>query len=187
MVIEKLRAATKQTHEELEQAMFPLIQGITDAKGYAKLLHLFYGYYKPLENGIDLHLDRQVLTDYNERRKTDWILRDLEDIAQANKTIALDNQAPLIQSNAAAFGALYVMEGSTLGGKIICKTIGENLSIPDKKGLSFFYGYGSEAASRWKYFLSALDQYSGKPEEEEIVSTANLVFKNFRSWIKNCD
>jgi len=184
MVIEKLRSATKQTHEELEQAMFPLIQGITDASEYAKLLHLFYGYYTPLGKGIDQYLDRQALNDYNERRKTDWILRDLEDIKQENKDITLDSQAPVIQSNAAAFGALYVMEGSTLGGKIICKTIGENLGIPDKKGLSFFYGYGPEAAPRWKYFLSALDQYSGKPEEEEIVTTANLVFRNFRSWIK---
>ncbi len=163
--------------------MLPLIKNILDIPAYARLLKVFYGYYQPLEAGIDRHLGQQQLTDYPSRRKTSWILNDLKAIGEYTADIALDASAPSIRSNAQAFGALYVMEGSTLGGKIICKTIAENLGMTDKTALSFFYGYGPEAASRWKQFLAVLDFYSGKPEEDDIVATANNVFKEFKSWI----
>ena len=183
MVIEKLRSGTRQTHEELETEMLPLIKGVRDKDSYARLLHLFYGYYHPLEKGIALHLDSSLLPDIGERRKVSRIIDDLH-IIGGSVEIREDSNAPLIENRAEAFGALYVMEGSTLGGKVISKMISGNLDFPDESALSFFSGYGSQTASRWKEFLAVLDQFSGTAEEEVIVSKANEVFSEFRVWLK---
>ena len=83
-----------------------------------------------------------------------------------------------------AIGALYVMEGSTLGGKQICRMIADNLNLPDHTALSFFYGYGAGTGSRWKEFLRVLDQFSGTDQEPVIVEKANEVFLGFREWLK---
>ncbi|RYY57808.1 MAG: hypothetical protein EOO09_00855 [Chitinophagaceae bacterium] len=183
MVIEKLRAGTRQTHEELEQEMLPLIREATDTTSYARLLRLFYGYYRPLEKGIETYLDNSVLPDLEGRRKTSWILDDLHSLGQ-DGPVAEDPGAPLITSRADALGALYVMEGSSLGGKVICKMIGENLGLQATTSLSFFYGYGGQTGSKWKEFLQALDKFSGTGEEEAIVRKADEVFLKFRGWLR---
>lgn len=183
MIIEKLRAGTKQTHEELEKEMLPFIKGATDADAYARLLHLFYGYYHPLEKGISLHLDESVLPDLSARRKAGWILNDLR-VIESSTEIVEDTNAPLIESRADALGAMYVMEGSSLGGKVISKMIADNLHYPDHSALSFFYGYGGQTGSRWKEFLAVLDKFSDTDEEEAIVEKANEVFLKFRVWLQ---
>lgn len=183
MLIEKLRAGTRHTHGELEKQMMPLINGVTDAVSYAKLLHLFYGYYRPLENGINKYLQDAVLADLGERRSSEWILNDLRLLRQS-ADVDEDGNAPLITSRADALGALYVMEGSTLGGKVICKMIAGNLDETDHLALTFFNGYGEHTGLKWKGFLAVLDRFSDTPEEQEIIEKADEVFVGFREWLK---
>lgn len=163
--------------------MFPVIKNISSREQYAGLLKLFYGYYKPLQDGIDEKLDTSLLVDYEQRRRPGWILDDLETIGEPSASIAICQNLPGIDSNAAAFGALYVMEGSSLGGKVICKTISENLGLAGVRGLKFFNSYGPETGSRWKTFLAALHSFDGKPEEPEIIETANSTFLRFYDWL----
>lgn len=183
MILEQLRAATQEAHQDLEKAMLPLINSARDAESYGKLLRMFYSFYHPLEKGIQQHLYPDALPDYHERRKTTWILDDLKALGLDDTPPPSAFAAPVITSNAQAFGALYVMEGSTLGGKIICKTIASNLGRDEKEGFRFFYGYGPEAGSRWKFFLAQLDKFSNTPHEEETVEMADDVFKQFRVWM----
>lgn len=183
MLIEKLRAGTRHTHEELEKEMMPLITQAGDAGVYAKLLHLFYGYYRPLEKGMETWLDDSVVPDINQRRKTSWILDDLQALGQPTE-MEEDADAPVISNRAEALGAMYVMEGSSLGGKVICKMIAENLGMEDHRALSFFYGYGGQTGSRWKGFLAVLDRFSGTEEEQDIIRKADEVFLKFRRWLQ---
>src|SRR4051812_8318541 len=120
MIIEELRAATRQAHQDLEQEMLPFIKSVSNPGAYAKLLKAFYGYYRPLETGVLKHLDATVLPDILQRRKTDWILNDLRSL-DSSTVLTEDLNAPIIESTADALGAMYVMEGSSLGGKVICK------------------------------------------------------------------
>ena len=82
MLLDKLRISTKETHEALEQSMFPFIKEVHDIAGYAKLLYLFYGYYKPLQDAVDVHIDLLKFEDYAQLRKVEWILEDLEALGQ---------------------------------------------------------------------------------------------------------
>jgi len=184
MILDKLRANTKQNHEDLEAEMLPMIKGIRTKADYARLLRIFYGFYKPLEEGIDQYIGEHELPDLQQRRKTSLILDDLVQLGQPFSDIPIDASAPSINSIGDAFGAMYVMEGSTLGGKVISKMIASGLGINEQQGLSFFHGYGGETGSRWKTFLARLDVYSDTPEESAVVKTANDVFNRFQHWIK---
>ncbi len=66
---------------------------------------------------------------------------------------------PMSHAHGAAFGALYVLEGSTIGGLIIKKMISEKLG--SEEGMSFFEGYGKKTAERWKVFTQYIkpDRY----------------------------
>ncbi len=183
MLIDKLRERTKNTHEALEQTMFPFIKHTHDVATYANLLRLFYGYYKPLEMAVDAQIDTNTFPDYGKLRKTKWMLEDLALLNQPVADIPLCKLGFSIASHASAMGALYVTEGSTLGGKIICKTIANNLKIDNLIGLKFFNGYGNETANRWKTFMAALNNYSDTPAEKDVLETANNVFIGFKQWI----
>jgi heme oxygenase len=87
-----------------------------------------------------------------------------------------------------AFGALYVLEGSTLGGPYISKMIQKQLDKPDMEGLSFFNSYGDETGMMWDRFKVVLDrQADNEAEQNVILQSANETFQKFKSWINKQD
>ena len=66
---------------------------------------------------------------------------------------------PHPHSRAEALGMLYVLEGSTLGGRLILRTLAaKGVSDPD---LAFLDPYGSESGARWREFLAVLENETG--------------------------
>ena len=86
---------------------------------------------------------------------------------------------PEISGHAAALGAMYVIEGSTLGGQIICNMLKKQLKIED--GLSFFSGYGEQTIPMWKRFQAVLD-LPGSQQGDKIIEAANDTFGKFEVW-----
>src|SRR5438309_503026 len=126
MLIDKVRLATSAHHQTLDHSMMPFIEAVQSKNDYAALLLLFYGFFKPVYDSIDAFIDTSSLPDYQSRRKPEWILNDLNEL-KVNYTIQLCQQLPVINNNSAAFGALYVLEGSTLGGIVIKQMITDKL------------------------------------------------------------
>jgi heme oxygenase len=63
---------------------------------------------------------------------------------------------PAVGTKAEALGAMYVLEGSTLGGRIILKTLrSKGVSTSD---LHFLDPYGKHAGGLWRVFLSVLER-----------------------------
>ena len=61
-------------------------------------------------------------------------------------------------SQAYALGYAYVIEGSTLGGRVILKHIHQALQL-EQDGTRFFAGYGAETGKYWKEFLQEFCAY----------------------------
>jgi heme oxygenase len=182
MIIDKVRIATSAHHRTLDHSMIPFIESVKTIKDYAALLLLFYGYFKPVYNSIDAFIDTSYLPDYQSRRKPEWILNDLNEL-DVNYTIQLCNKLPVIDNNAAAFGALYVLEGSTLGGMIIKKMISNNLNIDE--GLMFFGGYGKQTRERWNVFIHSLNNLNNNNVADEmVIKTAAATFTFFKEWLQ---
>ena len=182
--MEKLRIQTRQAHEELEQEMLPLIDGIDGPAAYAGLLGIFHQYYGHLEQRIDRY-GVAVLPDYGSRRKAAWIMEDLRQIDQTVLPVQPGMPFPEVSSAAEAMGALYVMEGSTLGGKHISRMIASSLGLNGGLGLRFFAAYQAENGSRWKAFLHHLEQFDGSEFEAQVIGKANEVFAGFRALLQD--
>ncbi|TWR29981.1 biliverdin-producing heme oxygenase [Mucilaginibacter pallidiroseus] len=182
MLSEKLKEATKTNHQILEKALVGKLKAVRSAAQYADLLKLFYGYFGGLEMNINKVIDPNLLPDNAERRKTQAIADDLQALGAGIPAKADGDALPAINNHLEALGALYVIEGSTLGGKIISKMMQQQLNIgPD--ALSFFASYGDDTERMWNIFKDALDHQAKNPEQEAVViAAANQTFLKFGEW-----
>lgn len=181
-LIDKVRTATNALHQSLDNSLIPYIHSIRSKEDYAALLLKFYGFFTPVYDSIDAFIQVDDLPDYPHRRKPGWILSDLKDL-EVDYSVQLCEQVPYINNNAAAFGALYVLEGSTLGGMIIRKMIAEKLHI--NKGLSFFSGYGKQTRERWDVFIRSLNDIDNHNiSDEMVIQAAVATFTLFKQWLQ---
>lgn len=175
---------TKTEHAQLEKKLVSNIKKISVVTGYTSLLKLFYGFYQPLEQQLEPFLTG-VLPDFADRRKAEFILRDLATLGEDNAHYDLASDLPDIHSRATALGAAYVLEGSTLGGAIIAKMISGQLGVPVTGGFAFFTGYGERTLPMWERFRASLNTLSGQDEQASAIEAARQTFIKFNQWAGN--
>jgi heme oxygenase len=83
---------------------------------------------------------------------------------------------PAIGTKAEALGALYVLEGSTLGGRTILRALRSRGVSTD--GLDFLDPYGEKAGANWRTFLRVLERETAHSQTtmNECVSGAIRAF-----------
>jgi heme oxygenase (biliverdin-IX-beta and delta-forming) len=167
----------------LEKSVSGLINKLHTSEDYSYLLGLFYSYFGGLEHLIGHQNVEKYLPDYHERRNAKSILEDLLALHVSNPEICQKDQLPFIDSPFQALGALYVMEGSTLGGVYIVKMIQKKL--PGKEtSFHFFSGYSERNPLMWNRFKDALDNATTDEEEMALIlSGAEDTFHKFYDWI----
>ena len=89
-----------------------------------------------------------MLPDYDKRRSASYLKADIEALGATTDELP-EAQAPQITNAAEAMGALYVLEGSIMGGPYIVQML-QKRGI--EKGFSFFSGYGADSGHMWKAF-----------------------------------
>ncbi len=179
-----LKETTAQSHLALEKKLLASIRDITTPSHYVALLHRMYGFYAPLEHTLGHFLGKGAVPDYGERRKASWILSDIRTISKL-PPLRVCTDLPAIQTYHAALGAMYVLEGATLGGKIIAGMIARQLNSGTESGYSFFLSYGEQRQQMWRTFLSKLQSPFAACEQKEILHTAEETFVKFKKWIDN--
>jgi heme oxygenase len=185
MFTEKIKEATLQNHQQTEKVLIGAMKSMRSQQDYIDLLSAFYGYFGGLERYIERYVSVSDLADYYERRKTDAIANDIKTLGGTVPAIAKDDELPKIDNYLKAFGALYVVEGSTLGGQIISKIVQQHLNIANNSGLSFFNSYGEETEQMWERFKDVLNQVAATPADEAvIIDAANDTFVRFKNWLE---
>jgi len=178
-----LKERTGPSHQALEQRMVALIHQIKSGEDYARFLKLMYGYYAAVEDRIAEFVNNRPPRDFKKRRKADRLLNDINQFSTSG-SMDLCDQLPAVHSYAGALGAMYVLEGSVLGGKIIARMIKGQLHIQESPGFSFFLGYGEDTGAMWQAFKEDLEQPFNDEEKEEVVQAANDTFLRFKQWIE---
>ena len=181
-----LKHHTTKEHQALEAIVLPHLQALRTIEDYVGLLKIFYGYHKPIEECIATQLHESHLPDLEQRRKADWILQDLTFSIPHNSKLPVSTNVPEINNCHQAFGALYVLEGSTLGGRGITKMLLKNQHLQlEEKQVRFFSGYGTETGAKWMNFLNYLNQQNtGCRAMEQMIGAANETFTLFKNWIQ---
>lgn len=192
MILQRIKEETALAHTQLEQS--PLLshfgQKTIDRSTYLCILEKFYGFWQPIEQGLDkFPLMHSYLPDYQERKKATLLLNDLSTLHQRSiegSEIPSCQDLPLLENTHHAIGCLYVLEGSTLGARIISKILQDKLQVYSHNGASYFNGYGADTGDKWKKFCQALLDYSLQfGEEDQIVEAANETFTKLRTWLTN--
>ncbi|EDM36824.1 Heme oxygenase [Pedobacter sp. BAL39] len=176
MLSTSIKDATKEAHLELEKKVVKKLKDIRSDAGYADFLKHFYAYFNHVEQAISPFITTELLPDYQERRNSAYLKRDIEELG-ADVHGLPDTTVPEITNILQALGALYVMEGSIMGGPIIVKML-EKGGIT--KGVSFFSGYGEATGQKWGTFVGVMNAQAGTETEEAIaIQSANDTFSHF--------
>lgn len=176
-----LKQTTAVEHQHAESLLLPRLKALHSLDDYAHLLSMFYGFFVPVQQSIISYITPDELPDIHLRRHAGYILSDLKNFGR-HDVPPMCTQLPSINNIASAFGALYVLEGSTLGGRMIGKMLRQNtaLHLHDNQ-LQFFNGYGEQTGPMWVRFLAALNQQT---DAETLIASAQQTFTLFAHWIE---
>ncbi len=176
MISNRLREESKEAHILLEKQVVKVLKKIRSDQDYLKMLEKFYTYFSQVEKAIAPFLTTEILPDYGERRNSTYIGNDIREL---NGTIPNSVQITLPDINDIyqAFGALYVMEGSIMGGRTIVQIL-EKHNVT--KGISFFSGYGDDTMKMWSVFTETINKLPrNEADGDSIVQAARETFSNF--------
>lgn len=178
MFADELKACTMQAHAGLEKKLVSRIRKVHSVEDYITLLRLMYGYYKPLQEKIQPAISENIYVRY-----ADNIINDIRDLGSSENHIPVCNRVPHLTTPASVLGALYVTEGSTLGGRIITKMISKQLNISSGKGFSFFNVHGDDTQVMWEQFKNVLNRPRPQNERTEMMNAAIDTFSTLNAWI----
>ncbi len=168
---EKLKQETESGHKllELSDSSVLLMKSPLQLKDYAGYLALMLPVVDYIEQFVFPVTDAIIL-DLSIRKKANLIRQDLTLLGFENMDFETNygfNPFPRLTSEA-ALAAMYVMEGSTLGGKLISGHVWKNLSLDFTNGAAYFNCYESPGLM-WKQFIIPFASYSIKNSCEEII------------------
>ncbi len=181
----RLRLATQGLHAAAERHL-DLGRPDWTVQSYCRLLERFWGFYFPLEQLLGAIDWRESGVAFGARRKAAWIEADLTyfgKTAESIRDLACCHALPRLDGVAAGLGALYVLEGATLGGRIILRNLQSQLGLAPDAGGRFFGSYGSDVGAMWQEFLAVLEQHGGRPRTAEAISQSAVeTFAAFDHW-----
>ena len=186
MNLERLRAETRAEHESTESVM-PLMQADFDREQYVSLLQKLYPVVRSWEQFAQENAPANLADTVQGRQRAGMIAEDLATLGAAvedtTKIFPAGNIPGLHATEptyrASFLGAMYVMEGSTLGGQYIARHLEERLGLTQGEGDAYFRGYGDRTGEMWRAFKAVLSEV---PEEQadDVIAAAKAMFGVFR-------
>lgn len=185
-LLERLKCETSVDHTEVENSV-QLMQIDTPAR-YMAVLAAFQGFWQGIESRVNQSLPARLQMEFEGRWRAERLREDLIRLGMSSHEVDQLPRCthwPVIDSPAAALGAMYVIEGSTLGAKHISRHLHERLKLDASTGASFFSGHGDQTGSLWLRFKTRLcEELSSEPEQERAVLGARQTFSTLNQWFK---
>jgi heme oxygenase len=158
-IIERLRRETADAHARTERHFAMLLGDAPTRVDYVRFLSAMWSFHA----GIEPALDRVI--GWASRRKVPAIEHDLRALGEAipHRTCA----PPPLPDLDSALGAAYVVEGSTLGARVLHRHLVPRLGLEEARFLS---AYGERTIPMWRAFASELAAREG--DADRIVAAA---------------
>jgi heme oxygenase len=184
--LERLRADTRAEHEATEQVMPVMDPGLT-MEQYVGVLHRLELIVRSWEQWAQAHVPEDLAAIMDGRQRAELLRLDLQWAGAAPGIERLEFCAgdfPDLQEGAPNFhsaflGAMYVMEGSTLGGQYIARHLEETLALGPGEGDAYFRGYGERTGEMWRAFKAVLAEVP-EQDSDAVIAAANAMFRWFR-------
>ena len=161
-----LRAATFDCHQRVDE-IYSSAQ-LDDRVSYGNFLCAQAAALLPVEAALDQLGMADLVEDWPERIRGQHLIRDMVELGIAKPEPI---ERPTLSSPPEMLGALYVLEGSRLGGKLLRR------SVPSNFPTRFLAG---ESLESWALFLMRLDQLiDNDAERSGAIDGAHAVFSVF--------
>lgn len=178
-ILDRLRHETRDLHEAVERDV-DLDRCLASREAYRALLGRWWGFLCVSEPALGVILDP---TFFEPRRKIELLRGDLQRLGSSDADIGSLPRcnAKMPYTEAEALGAVYVIEGSTLGGRIIARRAVQALGadVP----VSFFHPYGPKSGAMWRDSHSAIAERSSPYTDDIIVASARTTFEQLCRWL----
>lgn len=180
---ERLRAATAPAHHALERDL-DWQSRIADLAGYRGLLARLRGFHAAYETAIGQALADEAF--FGPRRRLSKLDADLARLGLDRAAIEALPGPPAagLEARPEAMGALYVLEGSTLGGTVIGRQIERVHGFDATNGCAYYRGHGRATGPMWSAFRQELETLAGDAAAEAAALRAGIAtFDALRLWI----
>lgn len=165
-----LKNDTADLHKRLEQIGFvdKIMDKTLTLEEYKKLIAANFIFHQPLEQSL---LKITGLSELNIKWKTPFLEKDRIAVGGFEK-VEVDNPF-LPQDSYQALGCMYVLEGATLGGRVIKRHL-QMLPVE-----MHYYGcYGEEGGMHWKNFMQNLEvQINSEAKADITLKAARETFE----------
>ena len=181
---QRLRHGTARAHRQLET----FLEGrrfFATLAGYTAFLRASLGFQAEAEQALSDCGALTVIPDWPLRRRAQLARQDLEALGSWHR----GGPEPASQLTKVAkpewvLGVAYVMEGATLGGAVLLKTVA-HLQVSPSHGASFLAGYGRDRGVMWQAFLTNLMRWQELGiAQEEVVHAADSAFGAARRYFE---
>jgi heme oxygenase len=189
-VMQRLKTETRDlhTHAENRALQRAIATGEVDRATFSAYLGQLYHVHRSLESALEsscrsVHVVGALAT--ADRMRVPDLERDLaffgvdrDDLAagESARRFSATIEATRASDPVALLGALYVLEGSTNGGRFLARALRKSWNL-DAEGLSYFDPYGDEQPQRWAAFKRQMDEASlDVGQEDAIVEMAKVTF-----------
>jgi len=178
-----LRSATWPAHQRLEQRVDVKTRFSTLAS-YRAHLGGMWGFCAGLEQQLTPGFFGPALPDYESRRKLALLAHDLHALGVEALTLPVCRALPLCTDRAVAFGCLYVLEGSTLGARVLLPIVEKQLGLDAARGAAFLASYGARTAECWAVFGAAVEAWCVTSARREAATAAAIgTFDVLEDWV----
>jgi heme oxygenase len=181
-----LRETTRALHKEAESRPLQrsMAKGTLPAGSYVMYLGQLRHLHESLESCLDSVTGSHpwlagLFTD--DRRRVPDLDRDLaafgvdpDDVPVLPPTAEFIGRIERLTASdpMALLGPLYVLEGSTNGGKFLARVLERSLRIEDRAGLAYMDPYGDRQPEMWAEFKRLADQVELTPAQRGAVTDA---------------
>lgn len=181
MDLGRLKRETAIEHEHVESLM-PLMSFSLEEHRYRVALVSLHGFIRGWEAWSELHAPKELHSMLSERQRSHFLEADLlyfgENPSQFHYVPADKN----LTGKAGFLGAMYVIEGSSLGGQYIAHHVEKVLNLTVGQGDAYFRGYGKRTGSMWHEFQQVLAAVPDD-ETEAVIAAAKNTYEAFGKWL----
>jgi heme oxygenase (biliverdin-IX-beta and delta-forming) len=180
--IQRLRQQTAVDHQAVEGSV-PLMHHDLSQEEYVRCLERIHGIVAAWEERSMQVAPEWLKPALAARRRKRLVEADL---AWFGATQHDESRPALPEMNdlPALLGAMYVMEGSTLGGQFIARHVETELRLGDGQGSAYFRGHGNQTGTLWKDFCEVLKSQIPDEQTEAVILSAKAMFSTFGMWMQ---
>ena len=183
---EKLKAATSSEHDQLETQMFvgQIMSKMLSIEQYHKILMTNYLIHASYEEMLcsTIPADLAKTLNLEERKKLKALEKDLLQAELAPAVVVTPNNRNWTLWS--ALGAMYVLEGATLGGKVIYKQLLANPNFTNSRlDLNYYNIYGDQLMAKWTQFVTILNSVK-EEHHQEVIDGAKAMFNEISQKVQ---